>query len=58
MPIGLFVTPWTVAFWAPLSMWILQVKILEWIAMPSSRVSSQSRDPTGVSCIADRFFTS
>ena len=34
-----FVTPWTVAHQAPLSMVILQAKILEWIAMPSSRGS-------------------
>ena len=30
------VTPWTVALQAPLSMWILQATILEWVAMPSS----------------------
>ena len=30
---------------------ILQVRILEWIAMPSSRGSSQPRDHTGVSYI-------
>ena len=29
---------------APLSMWILQTRILEWVAMPSSRGSSQPRD--------------
>ena len=38
------VTPWTVALQAPLSMGILQARILEWIAMPSSRGSSQPRD--------------
>ena len=32
-----FVTPWTVALQAPLSMGILQARILEWVAMPSSR---------------------
>ena len=37
---------------------ILQTRILEWVAMPSSRGSSQSRNQTGVSCIAGRFFTS
>jgi len=37
---------------------ILQARILEWVAMPSSRGSSQPRDQTGVSCIAGRFFTS
>ena len=51
-------TPWTVAFQAPLSMGILQARILEWVAMPSSRRSSQPRDRTQVSCIAGRFFTS
>ena len=30
--------------------------ILEWVAMPSSRGSSQPRDWTQVSCIAGRFF--
>ena len=42
---------------APLSMGILQARILEWVAMPSSRGSSQLRDQTQVSCIADGFFT-
>ena len=36
---------------------ILQARILEWVAMPSSRGSSQSTDQTQVSCIAGRFFT-
>ena len=36
-----FVTPWTVAHQAPLSMGILQARTLEWVAMPSSRGSSQ-----------------
>ena len=35
-----FVTPWTVAHQAPLSLGILQARILEWVAMPSSRGSS------------------
>ena len=35
---------------------ILQARILEWVAMPSSRGSSQPRDQTQVSCIAGRFF--
>ena len=38
---------------------ILQARILEWVAMPFSRRSSQSRNWTGVSwisCTADRFF--
>ena len=36
---------------------ILQVRILEWVAIPFSRGSSQPRDQTQVSCIAGRFFT-
>ena len=39
---------------------ILQARILEWVAMPSSRRSSQPRDQTCISCIfciAGRFFT-
>ena len=37
---------------------VLQARILEWAAMPSSRGSSQPRDQTQVSCIAGRFFLS
>ena len=36
---------------------ILQARILEWVAFPFSRVSSQSRDRTWVSYPAGRFFT-
>ena len=36
---------------------ILQVRILECVAMPSSRGSCQSRDQTQVSHIAGAFFT-
>ena len=36
---------------------IFQAKILEWIAIPLSRGSSQPRDWTQVSCTAGRFFT-
>ena len=36
---------------------ILQASILGWVAFPFSRVSSQPRNWTGVSCIAGRFFT-
>ena len=36
---------------------ILQARLLEWIAVPFSRGSSQPRDQTLVSCIAGRFFT-
>ena len=41
----------------PLSTGILQATILEWVAMPSSRGSSQPRDLTQVSHIAGGFFT-
>ena len=50
-------TPWTVACQVPLSVGILPARILEWVAMPSSRGSSQPRDPTQVSHIAGGFFT-
>ena len=33
-------------------------RILEWVAYPFSRGSSQTRNQTGVSCIAGGFFTS
>ena len=36
---------------------ILQVRTLEWIAIPFSRGSSWLKDQTGISCIAGRFFT-
>ena len=42
---------------APPSTGILQARILEWVAMPSSRGSSQSRGCTQVSHNAGRFFT-
>ena len=38
------VTPWASTRQAPLSMGILQARILEWVAMPSSKGSSQPRD--------------
>ena len=37
---------------------ILQARILEWVAFPFSRVSSQPRDQTQVSHIAGGHFTS
>ena len=37
---------------------ILQVRTLEWVAFPFSRGSSQPRDQTQVSRIAQGFFTS
>ena len=48
----LFATLWTSA-WR-----ILQARILEWVAIPFSRESSQPRDQTQVSHIAGGFFTS
>ena len=45
----LFATPWTVARQAPLSMGILQARILEWVAYPFSRGSFQPRNRIGVS---------
>ena len=55
--VRLFATPWTVAHQASLPMAILQARVLEWCAMPSSRGSSQPRDRTQSSCIAGGFFT-
>ena len=37
---------------------ILQARILEWVACPFSRGSSQPKDQTQVSHIAGEFFTS
>ena len=48
----------TVAHQAPLSLGILQAGILEWVAVPSSKESSQPRDRTQVSHIAGGFLTS
>ena len=55
--VQLFVTPLTAARQVALSMGILQARILEWVAMPSSRGSSQPRDQTQVSLIAGIIFT-
>ena len=51
------VLTWTAAHQAPLSMGILQARIQEWVAMPSSRGSSWPRNWTQVSRIAGGFFT-
>ena len=51
--VRVFATSWTVVCHAPLSMGILQVRILEWVAVPSSRGPSQLRDQP----IAGGFFT-
>ena len=47
--IQLFATPWAIAHQAPLSMGILQAKILDWVAMPTSSGFFQTRDQTQVS---------
>ena len=47
-----FETPWTLAHLAPLSMGILQARILEWVAMPSSWGSSQPRDRVLISSVS------
>ena len=49
--VWLFATPWTVVHG------ILQARILEWVAFPFFKGSSQPGDWTQVSCIAVRFFT-
>ena len=50
--VWLFATPWTIAQDFPVY-GILQARILEWVALPFSKGSSQSR----VSHTAGRFFT-
>ena len=45
-------TPWTEARQAPLSVGILQARILEWVAVLSSRGSFRPRDRTHASCIS------
>ena len=58
--VQLFATLWTVACQAPLSMGILQTRILEWVALPSPRGSFGPRDRTHTSCgycIAGWLFT-
>ena len=41
-----------------LSVEFSQTRILEWVAFPFSRGSSQPRDRTQASCIVGKFFTS
>ena len=56
----LFATLWTVAHQAPLSMGLSRQRILEWVAMPSSRGSSWLKAWTHIacgSCIVGRFFS-
>ena len=47
-----FVTPWTIACQAPLSIEFFQARILEWVAISYSRGSSRPRDQTHVSCVS------
>ena len=44
--------------WESVDYWILQARILEWVAVHFSRGSSQPRDRTQVSCISGGLFTS
>ena len=56
--VQLFATPWTVACQAPLSIGILQARILEWVdCHPLLQGSSHPRERTQVSHIAGGFFT-
>ena len=50
--VWILVTVWTVTCQALLSMGILQARILEWVAMPSSRGSSQHSDWTHISYVS------
>ena len=45
-----FVTPWTVACQAPLSVGILQARTLEWVAISFSRGSSRPRNQNCIFC--------
>ena len=49
--VRLFATLWTVASQAPLALGILQARILEWVALASSRWSSLPRDWIHISYI-------
>ena len=45
--VRLFATPWTLVHQAPLSVGLPQARILEWVAMPSSRgLSDPGTEPT------------
>ena len=46
--VRLLASLWIVAHQAPLSIGILQARILEWVAMPASKASSQPKDQTQV----------
>ena len=55
--VQLFATPWTVAHQAPLSMGILQARILEWVAVPYSRVLPNPGTEPASPALVGRFFT-
>ena len=55
--VWLFVTPWTVACQAPLSMEFSRQEYWSGVAVSFSRGSSRPRDQTHVSYFAGRFFT-
>ena len=55
--VGLFATPWTIAYQAPPSMGFSRQEYWSGLPFPFSRGSSHPRDWTRVSCIADRCFT-
>ena len=55
--VQIFETPCTAACHDPLSLGILQTRILEWVAMLFTRESSEPRDQTQVFHISGRFFT-
>ena len=52
-----FTIPWTVACQAPLSLGVLQARILQWVAISFSRGSCPPRNRTWVSCIGRQVFT-
>ena len=54
--VRLFATPWTVTCQGSPVHRIFQARILEWVAIPFSRGSSQPRDWTQVSHIPAEFF--
>ena len=52
--VQLFATPWTIAHRVRLTVGILQARILEWVAMPSSRGSpNPGIEPTSAALQAD-----
>ena len=55
--VWLFVTPWTGAYQAPLSMEFSRQEYWSGLPFPSPRESSWPRDQIQVSCIAGRHFT-